>query len=193
MIFIGIDPGMAGGVGVIHDGIVKAIDTPVIKPAKGKSEYDLQGMVRILMNEAALTGIPCHCIIESVHAMPKQGVTSSFRFGTGFGMWLGMLGALQIPFSLVTPQRWKKSMLADMGADKDLARLRAQQLFPKSAGLFTRKKDDGRAEAVLMAEYGRRLLSGGQEIIFGGNDAKMVDQFGVEDTGLFAGVGTANS
>ena len=48
-------------------------------------------------------------------------------------------------------------MMADMGKDKDASRLRAIQLFPVVANRLDRKKDDGRAEALLLAEYGRRL------------------------------------
>lgn len=72
-------------------------------------------------------------------------------------MWKGIIAAYRLPLELPSPQRWKKEMMADMGKDKDASRLRAIQLFPVVANRLDRKKDDGRAEALLLAEYGRRL------------------------------------
>ena len=54
--------------------------------------------------------------------------------------------------NLVTPQLWKKAMR--LVADKDAARQRAVQLFPERAEWFRRVKDDGRAEAAMIALYG---------------------------------------
>ena len=96
-------------------------------------------------------------VLENVHSMPSQGVASSFSFGEGKGMWEGILGAFDIPFDLVSPQRWKKAIMADQGKEKSAARFKAAQLFPSLTSQLSRVKDDGRAEAILMAEYGRRL------------------------------------
>jgi len=56
----------------------------------------------------------------------------------------------------VEPARWKGAMMDGMGREKYAARFRAALLFPAVAKLFARKQDDGRAEALLIAEYGRR-------------------------------------
>jgi crossover junction endodeoxyribonuclease RuvC len=53
--------------------------------------------------------------------------------------------------SIVTPQAWQKA--AGVRGGKDGARQRACELFPNYAGLFARKKDDGRADAACMAWY----------------------------------------
>jgi crossover junction endodeoxyribonuclease RuvC len=153
---LGIDPGLNGAIAQIeHSGmynrlIVNVEDAPV-HLLKKKKDYIPQLMADIVYK---LKGKNTHAFIEKVHAMPKQGVTSTFSFGKGYGIWLGVLAALQIPYTLVTPMTWKKIMLRDMG-DKDASRHRACELFPEYAGLFSRKKDDGRAEALLIAEYGR--------------------------------------
>ena len=81
-----------------------------------------------------------------------------FNFGKGFGLWLGILAGLGIPHTLVTPQAWKKEMMQGMG-DKDAARIRAQELFPHCVDSLSRKKDIGRADALLIAEYGRRQMA----------------------------------
>lgn len=95
-------------------------------------------------------------VLENVHAMPKQGVTSSFNFGRGFGLWEMGLIALKIPYTLVAPQTWKRELLADMSKDKGSSILRAKQLFPHISEHLKLSKDEAKAEALLMAEYGRR-------------------------------------
>lgn len=151
----GIDPGLSGAIAILDEMTVRCVDAPTLAVKSGKKtrqHFDLQAMTRTLRDCS-----PDHVFIESVHSMPAQGVASSFQFGMGFGMWQGILAAMGIPYTLVTPQRWKKAMLADMGSEKSAARLRAGQLFPSSAEQFARVKDDGRAEAALIAEYGRRV------------------------------------
>jgi crossover junction endodeoxyribonuclease RuvC len=154
---IGIDPGISGALAFLNDGKVSIIDTPVIKIKKGKtskSEFLPSEMAGLLRD----AGGGCHVFIESVHAMPGQGVTSMFGFGVGYGLWLGIVAALGLPHTKVTPQAWKKAMMQGM-ADKNASRIRAQELFPQSTELLARKKDHGRAEALLVAAYGAKLLS----------------------------------
>ena len=90
--------------------------------------------------------------IERVHALPKQGVTSSFSFGLAYGLARGVLAALGVPVSLVTPNEWKRAFR--LGSDKNEARLIAARMFPANAQSFLRVRDDGRAEAALLALFG---------------------------------------
>jgi crossover junction endodeoxyribonuclease RuvC len=157
MIFVGIDPGLSGAVAVIYPhGQIDIFDTPTLTVVgeKTKRKYNGSGMASILepfQTEEVLV------ILESVHSMPKQGVASSFSFGEGLGIWKGILSAYKLPLEMPSPQRWKKALLADQGKNKDASRFKAIQLFPTIADQLSRVKDDGRAEALLMAEYGRRL------------------------------------
>ena len=64
----------------------------------------------------------------------------------------GILAALDVPVTIVTPQAWRKRVVVREG--KDGSRERAMQLFPRQAAMFARKKDDGRADAALIAYYG---------------------------------------
>lgn len=158
MICIGIDPGQTGAVAIITDKEVNLYDTPTETVKKGKSnktEHLPAGMASLLRGH-----YPCHVFIESVHSMPGQGVASMFGFGKGFGIWIGILAALEIPYTFVTPQAWKKALLPGQ-SDKDAARGRAMQLFPFQTPLLLRKKDIGRADALLIAEYGRRQIDWG--------------------------------
>lgn len=100
------------------------------------------------------------CIVEHVNAMPGQGVTSCFSFGQNFGFILGLLTAFRIPFELARPQRWKREF--GCTSDKNTSIAVAKRLFPDVDLRRTpqcKKPHDGVCEALLMAEYARRLRS----------------------------------
>ena len=163
MTLIGIDPGLSGAVAVLardeHDfKLASSVSTPTLSIMKGKStkrDYQIAAMRELLLSAQSYL-LPCHAILEKVHAMPGNGATSMFSFGRGLGVWEGLLTALEIPYTLVAPQTWQKAMLGDMTKDKEASRLRAQQLFPTLD--LSKKSDHGRADALLLAEYGRRTL-----------------------------------
>jgi crossover junction endodeoxyribonuclease RuvC len=82
--------------------------------------------------------------------MPKQGVSSTFKFGVNYGFLRGMLTAHKIPFEEVTPQKWQKAMGCLSKGNKNVTKAKAQQLFPNLK--ITHKV----ADALLIAEYCRR-------------------------------------
>lgn len=177
MIHIGIDPGVTGAVAEL-DSETREIhfwDTPTVQVRSGKTfknMLDAPRCVAILQSLSA--GREVKVVIEKVNAMPPRfskpgadgeeagavrgsmGVTSAFSFGKGYGIWLGILAALFIPFEEVHPVTWKKALMADMGKEKDASRVKAMQIYPKVAPEISRKKDHARADALLLAEYGRR-------------------------------------
>ena len=53
---------------------------------------------------------------------------------------------------MVRPNIWKRE--AAVPADKNAARMMATRLWPDHSNLFARVKDDGRAEAALLAKWG---------------------------------------
>ena len=151
-LYLGVDPGISGGIGLLdHDGkIVLAERMPIMpSPVYGKHMVDGQRLYDTLNN--ATKNAMVACVIERVSAMPNQGVTSSFNFGVSYGIAAGILGALQISHQFVLPRKWKGDM--GLGADKDLSMGMAMRLWPT---LKLLKKDDGIAEALLMAEWIRR-------------------------------------
>lgn len=153
--FIGIDPGKSGGISVIRtDGSVWSL-TPM--PTTERDVFNALSPYGMGLGQP----IDVRAIIEKVHAMPKQGVSSTFTFGRGYGFLRGCLIALGIPFDEVTPQRWMKSFgIASRGKTETKAqfkqRLRglAQQLFPSE------KITLATADALLIAEFCRRLHNG---------------------------------
>jgi len=161
--YIGIDPGQTGAVAVIvvdtASGAARAPelhDTPTFK-GDGKTLYDEAGMARILADVARVYGGHVFATIEKVGAMPKQGVASSFNFGMGYGIWLGIIAALGIQSQRVTPQRWKKSALQD-GPKVDQAVVAvAARLYPAVAAMLRGPRGAllmGRADALLIAQHG---------------------------------------
>ena len=151
MIVLGIDPGLSGALALLDTVSMELTvwDMPVVEVLRNrvnKREVNPAGVADLI----AGNGIE-HCYIERVGAMPNQGVTSVFSFGRSAGILEGILAAYEIPYTLVTPQAWQKA--AGVRDGKDASRLRAAQLFPSSSTLFARKKDDGRADAALIAWY----------------------------------------
>lgn len=151
-IYIGIDPGFSGAIAFYapKENIVSIYDMPVYQNAKGKTEINLYELHEILAPE---TDEPHMAIIEQVAAMRGQGVTSMFRFGQSYGATQMAVAAHKIPMQFVTPAKWKSYL--GLSRDKGVSRSLASQRFPKQADLFKRVKDDGRAEAALLALYGK--------------------------------------
>lgn len=143
---IGIDPGMTGAVATLDaDGTLLCIrDLPFI--GKRLSGASLQ--TYLLEHHGHV-----QAWVEEAQSFPGQGITSAFNYGCGYGTILGVLAASAIPFRTVRPAIWKKQ--TQLGRNKNDARRRATELWPKEAHLFTRAKDDGRAEAALIARYGQ--------------------------------------
>lgn len=166
MNFIGIDPGLDGGFALIGQSGTDpcVVDIPVIVRQKGKGkkrEYNIAELCnRLRLQTQNIPRTSLQAYLESVHAMPRQGTTSMFSMGQGLGIWQALLTALEIPYELITPQAWKKSMLDGTGKDKEASRLKALQMFPALAEDLKLKKDEGKAESLLIAEYGRRLYNG---------------------------------
>ncbi len=157
---LGIDPGATGAIVVLHAGsgrIDACFDTPTVEIRRGRRtarEVDAHSLASTL--EAALMACgPVHAYVERVHAMPKQGVSSMFAFGRALGVLEGVLAALHVPFEFINPLDWRR--IAGVAPGKDGSRLTASRLWPADAQLFARVKDDGRAEAALIARAG--LLS----------------------------------
>lgn len=101
-------------------------------------------------------------IVEQVSSMPKQGVASTFKLGKGAGYVEGVLAARRIPYQLVVPRKWKGEY--GLNSDKKKSVEVCKKLFPE-VNLVPdgcKKAHDGMAEALLMAEYGRRLYGRGK-------------------------------
>jgi crossover junction endodeoxyribonuclease RuvC len=157
MILAGIDPGLSGAVAFLDaasGAVIDIVDMPVLalsRAGKNKREVDAHALARLIGAHR-----PGHTFIELVGAMPGQGVSSVFAFGKSFGIALGVIAALDVPYTLVAPVTWKRAL--GVPAAKDGARARASQLMPGAVHHWPLVKHDGRAEAALIAYYGLRSL-----------------------------------
>lgn len=88
---------------------------------------------------------------DMVGAMPRQGVSSTFKFGIAFGIIIGLVTALEVPAHFVAPTKWKRHFGLD--ADKGKSRALALRLWPARTDLFGLKTNCGRAEAALLARF----------------------------------------
>ncbi len=158
---VAIDPGLAGGI-AFHDPAAKtfaifAMPTHhLTRGGKKKSEIDATELARLVDAHGPIA----RAVVEGVGAMPGQGVTSSFAFGKGFGIVLGILAANFIPLELVAPATWKRATGIPSGSGKDASRARASALLPHLAGHWSRAMDDGKAEAALIALWAARQIGG---------------------------------
>ncbi len=143
MNYIGIDPGLSGGIAILRE------DGSVFHTLKmPTTEKDL---VEYFLSDGEF--VACACL-ERVSASPQMGVTSAFTFGKGYGGLRMALTAAQIPFDEVSPQRWQKAMQCLTRGDKNISKRRAQELFPHE------KVTHAVADSLLIAEYCRRFHKG---------------------------------
>lgn len=147
MIILGIDPGVSGALAFYRSetGTLHVHDTPTVD-----KELDADTFAAIISDHR-----PDHAVIERVGAMPKQGVSSTFKFGASYGMARGIVAALGVPHTLVAPTVWKRHFALDSDGEK--SRALALRTWP-GCGSFARKKDHNRAEAALLALWFARTV-----------------------------------
>ena len=146
-VYLGIDPGQKGGIAIIHaDGTAQAWRYPGDIPEAAALLNRIVGAWGMVVVRAC---------IEKVSAMPRQGVSSTFKFGANFGAWQGMMSALCIPYVTVTPQQWQKTLLdSGTGETKERSLNMARRMFPDVD--LSRKADDGKADALHLARWAIR-------------------------------------
>ncbi len=158
-LILGVDPGLSGAFGLYNpkSGMPAGVWDMPTKDYKGKKELDLAFMAYQIEAFALRIAL---AVIEDVHSMPNQGVASTFKFGVSKGVVMGMLAGFHIPIVLIRPEVWKPSL--GLSRNKNESRALATKLFPSHGLHFSRHKDDGRAEAILLALFAARNLKNGK-------------------------------
>ena len=167
--YIGVDPGLHGALVVLTtegDIMYSVRADEYTERAKPKSARRLY-MPTSMRTELArfcgpqdASGLRFHVCIEAQQAMPKQGVSSSFLTGRGYGLWEGLVVGLGLPYTIVQPRAWTKAMLAGVsGEGKARSILAAQRRWPAFSLVpkGCRKPDDALADAALIAAYVMRM------------------------------------
>ena len=151
---LGVDPGGSGALALLEGAkLIDVVDMPVFMVARGrgfKPEIDTHALIALLRDWK-----PDACWFERVGGMDGQSASAAFNFGRVAGNCEAIVKASGTRFDFVSPHVWKGGMKL-INAAKDDARAKATNMWPHLAERFRRKMDDGRAEAALIAEYGRR-------------------------------------
>lgn len=152
MAFVGIDPGLSGGIAIYYP------DAPTdsrvwAMPIKG-AFVDASELADIF---GIFSSRPHFIAIEHVASRPRQA--GVFNFGLNTGIIQGVLGAMGLSFQTIPSSKWKPAMGLQRGpeedykANKERSRQVTLKLFPHLAHDLRHKKDDGKAEALLLAVY----------------------------------------
>lgn len=149
---IGVDPGTNGACALLGpDGIEALADMPAMA-----NEVDAWGLTRLLSEWGQVDRV----FVEAVAAFPRNGSIGNFKLGRALGVVQGVLAVLERPVAYVRATTWTKHHR--VGSDKAAHRRRASELWPEWSESFARVKDADRADACLIAEYGRNSLFLGQ-------------------------------
>lgn len=147
---VGVDPGCYGALGVLNNGRLSAYqDMPILKVRRGKSDkaevdgYAVAKFFRVIEPDVV--------VVEQVGGMTGQSASAAFNFGRAAGAVEYAAKALGLRVEMVAPITWKKALKVNPG--KDGSRAMAMKLWPGASAVFERKKDDGRAEAALIAHW----------------------------------------
>lgn len=162
---IGLDPGLHGAFAVLDGATAWAKPMFLLSSGpKGRAEYDVEACLSFLHSELDLPNVQgCIVVLEHLQPMPAFGA-HNFTFGYGFGFFEGMLAALGARIERVRPKVWQAAagVTGKGKGRKDSACALCQRLFPQ-VNLVpdgSTKRHDGMADALLIAEYGRRVFGG---------------------------------
>jgi crossover junction endodeoxyribonuclease RuvC len=169
-VVLGVDPGLDGGLAVLTLGgdVQNVWIMPTIPSGKGaKREIDVPALVLAVRGVQAVYRLKL-AVVEKVWARPKEGVSSAFNFGVGYGAIRAVLATLGVPYELVTPQAWQKQVIGAHSAPdaKTASVAYCTRRFPGlslQATPRSRKAHDGLSDATCIAEYARRLALGTKE------------------------------
>ncbi len=162
-LLMGIDPGFGGAIAVYdldRRVLIDVIDLPLFQTAtkarkSGQFNHlDIHKVSTLIDLYAPLTAL---AVLEEPGAMPKQGLSSTFRFGHVCGALHGVLAGHYIPVVPVKPGVWKSALA--LSENKDDSRHFATKNFPEFAALWGLKKHNDRAEAALLCVYAHKYLA----------------------------------
>ena len=158
---LGIDPGASGALAflTISGGLpvdLETVDLPNLKVA-GRSQLDAYALAREIDARAHHGSEMIACaMLEQGGVRPQNGRVGAATFWLGIGVIRGVLAANFIPIETAAASTWKRSIR--VVGDKDASRARASAIVPRWADQWARAKDEGRAEAALIALYGANQL-----------------------------------
>lgn len=143
---VGIDPGKSGAIALLDGSlkrVIEVLDMPETLEEMRAAMLFYETSIQVNIEEQA----------AFARGDRRMGASSAFTTGKGFGALWGLAVGLGHPVHIVRPQVWKRRA-GLIGMTKEDSRQLAIKMFPEVAHRMTRKKDHGRAEAILIARYG---------------------------------------
>ena len=161
VIYLGADPGKYGALCAIYpDGEIEYESTPLVLPLSKNSVVDA---IRVGEFVDQLSHMDIVFVIENVHSMPGQGVSSTFKFGHTTGIVTGAVvarassnGSL-LSQHKVSPQKWKKHF-GLIGKEKDAAIELMKSYVNVDFTGINKQHLSGIADSYLIARYGKETL-----------------------------------
>lgn len=156
-LILGVDPGLTGAVALYDTetkNLVEVWDMPL-----ERNDWLMKNEIRARMLAEFLRPYALDvkaAIVEQVTGRQNQGTVHAFQFGSGYGTVRAVIRMLGMSIIQVVPQVWKPQM--GVTHNKDTSRAKAEELFPDFKWYFTKRCDDGRAEAALLAKFGEGFL-----------------------------------
>lgn len=192
VLIAGCDPGLHGAIAWL-DTETRAVQVGVMPLLPGvdgeRDRYDVPRLREMLDRRR-----PAVVILERLHPLPAKfrragaevgggGVIANYNRGAATWLMIGLLTGLRIPFELVLPRVWQRALLENVPGEGTKAKSiwLARRLFPACSLLPTprsRKPHDGCADALLLAELGRRQFAGDV-----GRQGGMLDVMGAAEAG----------
>ena len=165
MIYIGIDLGLNGGAAMI-DGATRDMAVTALPTIDSAAGRRLQGRELLgILRGWVPAGEPCFVTVEDVRPRPgDRGGHGNTMHSQGSlmrsrGIVEAVTDIMGAQVLWVWPAKWKNEF-GLLRQDKNASRATAARMFPALAGAFARVKDDGLAEAMLLAYYGMRQEMG---------------------------------
>jgi len=140
MLILGIDPGRTGALALLDTSDNRVTCTDMPDTTAGLADFIL-----------ALPAVE-FCTIEKPFYPQVIGITNATKIAEAYGALKACLHWGGIPTREVRPSEWKAAL--GLSTSKAASREKAGMLFPDDAGQWKRAKDDGRAEAALIAWHG---------------------------------------
>ena len=144
--YIGIDPGVGGGIASIdEEGKIKAYKCP------GSSE-DMALLFEVLIGDTPPDDI--RLLMERVWARPANAVRAAFTYGVNYGQWLGIAASHEIKMNTMIPAKW----IHAVGCPKALKSVirkrwlkeKAKECYPELKKITLKTSD-----AILIVKYAK--------------------------------------
>jgi hypothetical protein len=144
--YIGIDPGVSGGMTVIdEEGVIRAFKCP-------DKVIDMSMLFDVAVGNTSADHVKF--LMERVWARPNNASSRAFAFGVNYGQWLGISASADVHIHTQLPQHW----IAWFGCPKGMeSRDRKNWLKDKAKELYPelKKVTLATADSVLIAHYAK--------------------------------------